>query len=188
MGFNSLQRGKFPDRLQMTTKSVLVVTPPLLGCGINDAPVRVLTPYKQTQADFEITSFRFRKDLSHPESQIWIHCEVVVCDLSDANSECRQGCEQSRHRRSAKSPPLKTKRMVQGPIVLSSKHNDNSDIAAMSQNKDGSSGVLTAFLSAVSLIMMIGLVAMAVVLTKVISSSKQQGYQPLPNPSGENVA
>ncbi|KAJ8022718.1 CUB and zona pellucida-like domain-containing protein 1 [Holothuria leucospilota] len=60
--------------------------------------------------------------------------------------------------------------------------------AAMSQNKDGSSRVVTVFLSAVSLIMMIGLVAMAVVLTKVIRSSKQQGYHPLPNPSEESVA
>lgn len=158
------------------------------GCGINGAPVRVLSPNKKTQADFEITSFRFRKDLSHPHSQIWVHCEVVLCDVSDANSECHQGCEQSRHRRSAKSPPLKTKRMVQGPIILSSKDNDISDIAAMSQNKDGSSRVVTVFLSAVSLIMMTGFVAMAVVLTKVIRSSKQQGYQPLPNPSEESVA
>lgn len=158
------------------------------GCGINNAPVRVLTPNRPTQADFEITSFRFRKDLGNPESQVWVHCEVVVCDVNDTNSECRNGCEQSRHRRSVETPPLKVKRMVQGPILFKGEVIGGSESLMRTDDNNDSSGIFTTILSAVSLVMLIGLVVMGVALGKVIRNSAQRGYQPVPNPSGITTA
>lgn len=158
------------------------------GCGINNAPVRVLTPNRPTQADFEITSFRFRRDLGNPESQVWVHCEVVVCDVNDTYSECRQGCEQSRHRRSAEAPPLKVKRMVQGPILFKGEVNGESEPLMRTDNNNDSPSIFTTILSAVSLVMLIGLVVMGVALGKVIRNSTQRGYQPVPNPSGITTA
>ncbi|KAJ8029321.1 Deleted in malignant brain tumors 1 protein [Holothuria leucospilota] len=158
------------------------------GCGINDSPVRVLTPNQPTQADFEITSFRFRADLSHPESQVWVHCEVVVCDNSDTNSECRQGCEQSRHRRSVEDPPLKVERIVQGPIVFKGEVKEETETFVKTGNEDGFRGFFTTTLSAVSLVMLIGLIVMGVTLRQVIRNSTMGGYQPIPNPSGTTTA
>ncbi|KAJ8040728.1 Deleted in malignant brain tumors 1 protein [Holothuria leucospilota] len=159
------------------------------GCGFNNAPVRVLTPNRPTQADFEITSFRFRKDLSNPESQVWVHCEVVVCDVNDTNSECRYGCEQTRHRRSAETSPLKVKRMVQGPILLKGEKSSLLKFAvARTKYNNGSPGIFTTILSAVSLVMLIGLVVMGVALGKVTRNSTQRGNQPVPNPSGITTA
>ncbi|KAJ8022472.1 MAM and LDL-receptor class A domain-containing protein 2 [Holothuria leucospilota] len=139
------------------------------GCGINNAPVRVLNPIRPSQADFEITSFGFRRDLSNPESQVWVHCEVVVCDLNDTYSECRQGCEQSRHRRSAVAPPLKVKRVVQGPILFKGEESQ-----LRTDNNNESPGAFTTILFAVPLIMLIGLVVLGVSLRKVIKNSTQK--------------
>lgn len=50
--------------------------------------------------------------------QVWVHCEVILCDVTDAFSECSQGCEVGRHRRSVDTPYGKPTRIMQGPIKL----------------------------------------------------------------------
>ncbi|XP_071829004.1 oncoprotein-induced transcript 3 protein-like isoform X2 [Apostichopus japonicus] len=84
------------------------------GCGINDAAVRMLIPKSKTQADFELTSFRFSTQLGQAVSQVWVHCEVVVCD---EDFECIRGCEVSRSRRAA-AQSQKVTRVNQGPFIL----------------------------------------------------------------------
>ncbi|KAJ8022250.1 MAM and LDL-receptor class A domain-containing protein 2 [Holothuria leucospilota] len=149
------------------------------GCDVNDAAVRVLIPNKPTQADFELTSFRFRRDLSNPEPQVWIYCEVIVCDVNDTSSECHRGCEQSRHRRSVGVPYQGSKRMVQGPILLREARKDS-----VTPEKDSRMpSVITTALAAASLVMSFGLLVMGVTLYKVMRKSRREGYQPLRNTS-----
>lgn len=50
--------------------------------------------------------------------KVWVHCEVIVCDVNDTYSECRRGCEESRYRRSIHQYDQKVERLVRGPILL----------------------------------------------------------------------
>ncbi|XP_071828952.1 scavenger receptor cysteine-rich type 1 protein M130-like isoform X6 [Apostichopus japonicus] len=192
-----LQRGA--DNLEIHLRSCRATpTPAFSGtvvyefiqneCGVNNAPVRVLTPNKVTQADFEISSFRFRQDLGNNNSQVWIHCEVVVCDVGDATSECRQGCEVSRNRRSVQDPIQKATRIFQGPFILPSDNEETFDALRFSskQNEEnqGVTNMFVTVLSALALLMLIGLVIMGVALRTVMRKLNQTGYQPLPNPVG----
>ncbi|PIK51029.1 putative deleted in malignant brain tumors 1 protein isoform X5 [Apostichopus japonicus] len=133
------------------------------GCGVNNAAVRVLTPESPTQADFEIASFRFRQDLGSATSQVWVHCEVILCDVTDAFSECSQGCEVGRHRRSVDTPYGKPTRIMQGPIKLW----ESKTVAESGHSSDevtaGSSTFMVA-ISALCVVLTVGLVMMSVVM------------------------
>ncbi|WP_411026641.1 hypothetical protein, partial [Salmonella sp. s54395] len=118
------------------------------------------------------------------------HCEVVVCDASDNSSECRHGCEQSRHRRSVDGPYTKATRIVQGPLLLASEGGEQLEMLRMQTGKDAmktASGLFTSVLSAVSLVMLLGLFVLGVVLVKVMRKQNHQEYRPLPNPIGARV-
>ncbi|XP_071829431.1 scavenger receptor cysteine-rich domain-containing protein DMBT1-like isoform X50 [Apostichopus japonicus] len=147
------------------------------GCGVNNAAVRVLTPESPTQADFEIASFRFRQDLGSATSQVWVHCEVILCDVTDAFSECSQGCEVGRHRRSVDTPYGKPTRIMQGPIKLW----ESKTVAESGHSSDevtaGSSTFMVA-ISALCVVLTVGLVMMSVVMVKVLR--KQNTYQRIP--------
>ncbi|KAJ8027152.1 Deleted in malignant brain tumors 1 protein [Holothuria leucospilota] len=147
------------------------------GCEINNAAVRVLIPNKPTQADFEMTSFRFRRDIGNPESQVWIHCEVIVCDVNDTSSECGRGCEQSRHRRSVGVPYQKSKRIIQGPIFLREARKELETVTSEKDNR--MSSIIATALAALSFVMFFGLLVMGVTLYKVMLKSRPEGYQPL---------
>ncbi|PIK41295.1 zona pellucida domain-containing protein 1 [Apostichopus japonicus] len=161
------------------------------GCGANSAAVRVLKPHKQTQADFELTSFRFRQDLGSEFSQVWIHCEVIVCDVNDAYSECHaEAAKRTRYRRSIKESDQKVKRVTRGPILLDG-NDENAEKSLLSvktsvNNEEGGSAndmpsVFTTALSVIFIIMVMTLMTMGVALHRVMRRLNYKGYEALSN-------
>ena len=58
------------------------------GC-VSDSTLTKYASGGSPQARFSYQAFRFRGDYD----RAFIHCEVLVCQLSDANSRCNRGCE-----------------------------------------------------------------------------------------------
>ncbi|PIK32887.1 hypothetical protein BSL78_30301, partial [Apostichopus japonicus] len=108
---------------------------------------------------------------------VWVHCEVILCDVTDAFSECSQGCEVGRHRRSVDTPYGKPTRIMQGPIKLW----ESKTVAESGHSSDevtaGSSTFMVA-ISALCVVLTVGLVMMSVVMVKVLR--KQNTYQRIP--------
>ncbi|XP_071821080.1 uncharacterized protein [Apostichopus japonicus] len=158
------------------------------GCGANNAAVRVLTPQTPKQADFEISSFRFRRDIGNEYSQVWVHCEVIVCDVNDTNSECRRGCEESRYRRSIRQYDQKVERLVRGPILLEGIDDRSETLKA--SGADGTphnfSAVFTTSLSIVVVAMVISLMMISVAYYRVMRRLTHHSYEALPNNAGLN--
>ncbi|PIK54568.1 hypothetical protein BSL78_08541 [Apostichopus japonicus] len=151
-------------------------------CGINDAAVRVLIPKSRTQADFELTTFRFATQLGQAVSQIscicqyslfrimyllylllnvrfgFLICEVVVCD---EDFECIRGCEVSRSRRAA-AQSQKVTRVTQGPFILPTE--DEEIIQTRSAEPYRDDGGMTLSGSVLSVIFIVVMVTIGVAL------------------------
>ncbi|KAJ8022860.1 MAM and LDL-receptor class A domain-containing protein 2 [Holothuria leucospilota] len=152
------------------------------GCVINNEYVRVLTPSKRSQADFEIRSFRFKPDLSNYTSQVWIHCEVVVCDVNDPSSECLYDRERSRRRRSLAESSKEAKRLIQGPIFFTDIEDlDQRCGSFISMREHGEVNIFTVALTAVSLVMFLSLLVVGGVLIRIMRTVKGLKYRPLQN-------
>ena len=71
---------------------------------------------------FELESFSFVGD--HPF--VYMHCKVKICNATDPNSRCAQGCLHDRRKRSLYTQESNDEEynLAQGPFILPDKEND----------------------------------------------------------------
>ena len=74
---------------------------------------------------FNLESFSFVGD--HPF--VYMHCKVKICNATDINSRCAQGCLQDRRKRSLYSEETNDEEynLAQGPFSLSDEENDETN-------------------------------------------------------------
>nr|XP_020664393.1 CUB and zona pellucida-like domain-containing protein 1 [Pogona vitticeps] len=85
------------------------------GCAKDSSYVAY--PLLEHYGRFRFSSFKFLRSLP----SVYLHCEVLICDSSNRNSRCTQGCI-SRHKREVPLYKWKGKTMV-GPLRLKGDHN-----------------------------------------------------------------
>ncbi|KAJ7325279.1 hypothetical protein JRQ81_018299, partial [Phrynocephalus forsythii] len=73
-------------------------------------------PLLEHYGRFRFSSFKFLRSLP----SVYLHCEVLICDSSDRNSRCSQGC-MHRQKRGVSSYKWKGEAMV-GPLGLKGDH------------------------------------------------------------------
>ena len=74
---------------------------------------------------FKLESFSFVGD--HPF--VYMHCKVKICNATDPNSRCAQGCLHDRRKRSLYSEESNDEEyfLAQGPFMLSEEENDEAE-------------------------------------------------------------
>ncbi|XP_078377374.1 uncharacterized protein LOC144660588 isoform X5 [Oculina patagonica] len=88
------------------------------GCSVDDDDTLKFHPRADPQSQrFSLEAFQYVS--KHP--YVFFHCKVQICNTTDPNSRCAQGCIAARRRRSAKPLPESaddTYALAQGPLTL----------------------------------------------------------------------
>ena len=74
---------------------------------------------------YKLEAFSFVGD--HPF--VYLHCKVKICNASDPNSRCAQGCLHDRRKRSLYSEETSDDEynLAQGPFILSDEETDETN-------------------------------------------------------------
>ncbi|KAI8505990.1 hypothetical protein Bbelb_163430 [Branchiostoma belcheri] len=82
------------------------------GCDQDSTVARYWSP-STMQERFGFQAFAFTSGAR----TVYLHCDVLLCNAADPNSQCAQGCQAGRRRREA-ADDSDVYRLIQGPIVL----------------------------------------------------------------------
>ncbi|XP_078660883.1 ZP domain-containing protein-like [Branchiostoma floridae x Branchiostoma belcheri] len=111
---------------------------------------------------------------------VYLHCDVLLCNASDPNSRCAQGCQtpSGRRRREAEGEP-EVYRLIQGPIVLGDDQNDFQ--ARVPSPNSGRQDLVTASSILGACAVLAAAMFVLGVLYKARREGRQSGYRVLEN-------
>ena len=100
---------------QLTLPSQTIFPLSLYRCAIDETVEFIPTVEERIQR-YKLEAFSFVGD--HPF--VYLHCKVKICNASDPNSRCAQGCLHDRRKRSLYSEETNDEEynLAQGPFIL----------------------------------------------------------------------
>ncbi|XP_031424565.1 CUB and zona pellucida-like domain-containing protein 1 [Clupea harengus] len=132
------------------------------GCNV-DETIKVY-PGSLTDFNFEIQAFKFTGELD----EVFISCAVILCEASNPNSRCNQGCVNSTSSRRKRESGLETAShfLTQGPFRVArdgqrrsgERLNDDSETVSSSNKQTNVGTFVLAGLLIVSLVLLVGLI------------------------------
>jgi len=158
--------------------AVLVYTFIEDGCAIDDTVEFIETADERMQR-FKLESFSFVGD--HPF--VYMHCKVKICNATDPNSRCAQGClherrKRSLYKRTSQGSNDEEAYLAQGPFMLPDQ--EANDQETLTEERDvENSGQLTNLTAAMAVVAAVCLVGVSYFVWDKKKRSAARGYQQL---------
>ncbi|XP_078619195.1 uncharacterized protein LOC144886441 [Branchiostoma floridae x Branchiostoma japonicum] len=147
------------------------------GCA-SDPTLKIQEFTDHSKERFSFEAFHFVKEWE----EVYVHCEVLVCDGTDSGSRCAQGCTKRAKRATGEKTDMRGRHMIyQGPIILDDDTDDTLRLMSAQETVSDRHSAPWAMLAAGGGLMALALVVMGAAIVLKRSRREEWTYQGLPN-------